>query len=164
MSQLLKKTMYFATLALIIITTTPSIFAHCEIPCGIYGDRMRIDVIAEDITTVEKSMQQIQQLTAAKPEDKDWNQLVRWINNKELHANRIQEVVYQYFMNQRITPVEEADTAEYKKYVKELTLLHKILVQAMKSKQTTDIQHVTHLRQLLQEFSASYFADKNHHH
>ncbi|MDY6953871.1 MAG: superoxide dismutase [Ni], partial [Thermodesulfobacteriota bacterium] len=33
--------------------------AHCEIPCGIYDDQMRIDMIAEHITTIEKSMKQI---------------------------------------------------------------------------------------------------------
>ncbi len=26
--------------------------AHCEIPCGIYDDEMRINMIAEHITTI----------------------------------------------------------------------------------------------------------------
>ncbi len=34
-------------------------FAHCEIPCGIYDDEMRIKIINEHIVTVEKSMNQI---------------------------------------------------------------------------------------------------------
>ena len=32
------------------------VFSHCEVPCGIYGDPMRLDVMAEHVTTIEKSM------------------------------------------------------------------------------------------------------------
>lgn len=31
--------------------------AHCEIPCGIYDDQMRVNMIGEHITTIEKSKQ-----------------------------------------------------------------------------------------------------------
>ena len=37
--------------------------------------------------------------------------MVRWITNKEAHANRIQETVYQYFMTQRVKPGEEKTAA-----------------------------------------------------
>jgi len=37
-------------------------YAHCEIPCGIYDDEMRIKIINEHIVTVEKSMKQIIEL------------------------------------------------------------------------------------------------------
>ena len=40
-------------------------WAHCEIPCGIYDDHMRIHMIEEHITTIEKSMQQIVVLVSA---------------------------------------------------------------------------------------------------
>jgi len=35
------------------------LWAHCEIPCGIYGDEARFAAIAEDLTTIEKAMTQI---------------------------------------------------------------------------------------------------------
>ncbi len=153
----------FALLAAITISLSSiRLWAHCEIPCGIYGDRMRIDMIAEDITTVEKSMNQIEEL--GKAGDKNWNQLIRWVNNKELHANKIQETVYQYFMNQRITPVDDPEAEGYDKYIEQITLLHRMLVQAMKTKQTTDHQHIENLRSLLDQFSKSYFEDKEHDH
>jgi nickel superoxide dismutase len=41
-------------------------FAHCEIPCGIYDDEMRIRIIYEHIVTVEKSMKQIIELEKGK--------------------------------------------------------------------------------------------------
>jgi nickel superoxide dismutase len=70
--------------------------------------------------------------------------------NKEHHANELQEIVTQYFMAQRI----KIDT---KDYAKKLTLLHKILVYAMKCKQTTDLSHIGTLNQLLVDFHELYF-------
>ena len=60
--------------------------AHCEIPCGIYDDQMRINLIKEHITTIEKSMIQIMKIE--KEKDHHSNQLVRWIMNKEHHADK----------------------------------------------------------------------------
>jgi nickel superoxide dismutase len=98
-------------------------WAHCEIPCGIYDDQMRIDMIAEHITTIEKSMKQIVELGNQK--SVDYNQITRWVMNKDRHANKIQHIVSQYFMTQRISL--DAD-----KYNEKLTLLHKMLVFSMK--------------------------------
>jgi len=126
--------------------------AHCEIPCGIYDDAMRLKMIGEHITTIEKSMNQVVKLQGEKPVN--YNQLVRWVTNKENHANELQEIVTQYFMTQRIKP----DT---KKYPEKLTLLHKMLLRAMKCKQTTDLVHVDTLRSLLQQFDALYFEEEH---
>ena len=35
-------------------------FAHCQIPCGIYDDKMRFTMMAEHVTTIEKSMNQME--------------------------------------------------------------------------------------------------------
>ena len=112
-----------------------TVSSHCEIPCGIYGDTTRFSLLYEHIATVEKSMQQIIALSKAESANNSTNsnQLARWVKNKEEHANEIQHIVTQYFMTQRVKPKDTSDT----KYVKHLTLLHKILVHAMKSKQTT---------------------------
>jgi nickel superoxide dismutase len=129
--------------------------AHCEIPCGIYGDSLRIDLIEEHIRTVEKSMNKINELSNA--EDKNYNQLVRWIDNKEDHANKIQDIVSQYFLHQRIKPVDPENEAAYDKYVKHLSLLHEILVYAMKAKQTTDLKYIDKLRETVDKFEDAYF-------
>ncbi len=122
--------------------------AHCEIPCGIYDDEMRVNMIAEHITTIEKAMNRIVKLEGQKP--KNCNQIVRWVMNKEHHASEIQKIVTQYFMTQRI----KLDTENY---TKKLTFLHKMLVYAMKCKQTTDLSHITTLRSVLKEFKDLYF-------
>ncbi len=132
-------------------------FAHCEIPCGIYDDGMRFDLIAEHITTIEKSMKMIVELS--KEQHNNNNQLVRWITNKESHANHIQEIVWQYFMTQRVKTAEEKAGEYYKKYVKQITLLHQMLVYAMKAKQTTDLTNVKKLRDLLEEFRIIYLGE-----
>jgi nickel superoxide dismutase len=130
---------------------TAKAFSHCEIPCGIYDDEMRIEMIIEHIGTIEKSMNQIMHLQ--KEGLQHSNQLIRWIMNKEDHANEIQEIVSQYFMTQRIKP----DT---KDYGKKLGLLHEMLIYAMKCKQTTDLGHVGKMKDLVTEFKGLYFQEK----
>ena len=129
-------------------------YSHCQMPCGIYDDEARFGAIAENIATIEKAMKQIESLSAeAKP---NMNQIVRWVNTKEAHADELSETVTYYFMAQRVKLPEKGDTNAYNKYVKELTLLHPMLIYAMKSKQTTDLANVQQLRSLLDEFHKLY--------
>jgi nickel superoxide dismutase len=130
------------------VLASANAWAHCEIPCGIYDDHMRIHMIEEHATTIEKSMNQIVELSGQTPAN--YNQLIRWVTNKEQHANELQEIVTQYFMTQRIKP-------DAKDYAKKVTLLHKMLLAAMKCKQTTDLANVKELRSLTSEFEGLYF-------
>lgn len=128
--------------------------AHCEIPCGIYDDDLRLSLLQEHITTIEKSMKEITKLSKAKKPD--YNQLVRWITNKEAHAVKFQELISQYFLHQRIKPVNPSSGKQYDKYILQLTLAHRMLIAAMKSKTTTDLAVVNELKNLLAEFRKSY--------
>lgn len=145
-------------LPLLVVMAINSAFAHCEIPCGIYDDELRLDMIAEHIMTVEKSMSMIAELQ--KDEQTNHNQMVRWVNNKESHASEIQHIVSQYFMTQRVKPVGEEDDVTYKAYVRQITLLHEMLIIAMKMKQTTDLTTVEKFRSLLEEFRAIYLSGR----
>ena len=120
--------------------------AHCEIPCGIYDDELRINLIFEHAGTIEKSMKKIAELEGGK----NANQLVRWVTNKEKHAVLLQDIVTQYFMTQRI----KLDAADYDK---KITSLHKLLIYSMKCKQTTDLGNVEKLREAAEEFKMLYF-------
>lgn len=129
-------------------------YSHCQIPCGIYDDEARFGAMAEHITTIEKSMKEIERLSGeAKP---NMNQVVRWVSNKDQHADELSEIVTYYFMSQRVKPAAESDTKGYNDYVKKLTLLHQMLVDAMKAKQTTDLANVEHLRSSLDQFHKAY--------
>ena len=134
------------------------LYSHCQIPCGIYGDNARFDMIAENITTIEKSMNQINELSAQKNHSP--NQIVRWVQNKEKHADDTSHLITYYFMAQRLKPVAKDAGPAHKAYIRKLTLLHEMLVGCMKAKQTTDLAHVEKLRSLLAEFKTACFSSK----
>ena len=137
----------------LIFITTANVAAHCEIPCGIYDDEMRTNLIYEHSVTIEKSMNKIAGLSKQNPVD--YNQLVRWVSNKEEHATMIQHTISQYFMTQRIRPDAE-------KYIDKLSVLHKMLQAAMKCKQSIDLSNVQTLRSLLKDFETLYFGLSHH--
>jgi nickel superoxide dismutase len=152
------KRLTIAAIALVVMLGVGSqADAHCQIPCGIYDDEVRVRLIEEHITTVEKSMKQIEALGKESPVNS--NQLVRWVVNKEEHAQEIQDIVTAYFMAQRVKPKDHSDEAAHEKYVKQLVLLHHIQVHAMKAKQTTDLSHIEHLRTLVKKFRTVYFGE-----
>ncbi len=130
------------------------VYSHCQIPCGIYNDEARFEMIAENITTIEKSMKSITELSGQdKPE---MNQVVRWVQNKDAHADEMSHIITYYFMAQRVKPADKDDVYAYNEYVKKVTLLHEMLVYSMKAKQTTDLANVEKLRSLLKEFHQAY--------
>ncbi len=129
--------------------------AHCQIPCGIYDDELRADLIAEHIGTIDKSMDKIVELSAA--DQSDFNQIARWVANKDQHADELVHIVTYYFMGQRLEPADLQDPAKKDRYLEQLTVLHEMMFHAMKAKQTTDHQHVDRLRGLLTRFEVSYF-------
>lgn len=146
------RSVFLTSLFLLCIGAGSTAFAHCQMPCGIYDDQMRVNMIEEDARTIEKAMKNITDLSKQSPVNH--NQLVRWINTKEEHANRIQEVVSQYFMAQRI----KSNDANYND---KLAKLHQILVDAMRCKQTTDLKNVDKLRAAVHDFKILYFGQSH---
>ena len=141
--------------ALVFLTGSKAL-AHCQIPCGIYDDPARFSLMAEHITTIEKAMRTIIDLSGEKKPD--YNQLVRWVQNKDRHADELSEIITYYFMAQRVKPPTEGGEDARTKYVEQITSLHQMLVYAMKAKQTTDLENVEKLRALMETFEASYRA------
>lgn len=131
-------------------------FSHCQVPCGIYDDEIRFIMINEDISTIEKSINEISKLSGQ--DVKNYNQLVRWITTKEEHATNIMKTVSDYFLAQRISIPD--DIKKDKKYLEKITLLHQIIVYSMKAKQSTDIKNVEKLKASISDFKNLYF-EKN---
>ncbi len=140
-----------------------SLSAHCEIPCGIYHDELRFQTLEEHITTMEKSIDMIKELSS-KTDALSKNQLTRWIMNKEKHATEFQHILWQYFLTQRIKPVSRKDMKKYKSYHEMLELIHRMTFHAMKVKQTVDYTHTTELRKLLTRFEKLYNEVYGHKH
>jgi len=148
------KVLILGVLTVVAVFTT-LVHSHCQIPCGIYDDAARFVEMREHVTTIEKSMTLVQALSAeAKP---NMNQLVRWVMNKENHADALTEIVTYYFMTQRLKPAEPTDPKAYAEYINQLTLLHRMMVEAMKAKQSTDQDTVANLRKWIDQFEAAYF-------
>ena len=137
---------------------SPLLFSHCQVPCGIYDDQMRIKMMEENITTIEKAMTQVIALT--KEATPNYNQIVRWVMNKEKHAEELSDIVTYYFMAQRLPLVPKTDEKNYAAYQEKLELLHQLLFYTMKSKQSTDLTVIKTMRDLLKKFEEAYFGKK----
>jgi len=137
-----------ALTTLLLALATTFAHAHCQIPCGIYGDEARFDTMLEHTHTITKSMTEIKKLSG---DSASANQLARWVQNKEAHAQMIQDIVAEYFLAQRVKD-SQAD------YTERLKLSHKIIVLAMKTKQSTDLAYANGLADAIKAFQAVYFA------
>lgn len=149
------------TAVLLLMVSVSFLHAHCEIPCGIYGDSLRFSMIREHVETIEKSMREIESLSSERKPD--YHQLVRWINNKEEHAAMLQDIVSQYFLHQRIKPVAEGEPGR-ENYLLKVELMHRILVGAMKCKQGTDLSEAQRILQHLDLFEKVYWEEHGHQH
>jgi nickel superoxide dismutase len=134
------------------ILTSGFSFAHCQIPCGIYDDHARVESMLEDVTTIEKSIQLIATLSG-KTDAQSQNQLVRWIMNKEKHAQNIISTISDYFLTQRVKP-------DQKDYAERLAIHHAVIVAAMKAKQNADMKFVSSLRQSVEALISYYPSSK----
>jgi len=154
----MKKILVVLIFLVMIVLFKPAVFSHCEIPCGIYNDEMRFTMIEEHIKTIEKAMKEIEHLSGH--HGPNFNQIVRWVTNKEKHAEEIQHIISQYFLTQRVKLVEKEDDKAHAIRTKHLSLCHEILVFAMKTKQTTDLSNVEKLKSAVKAFKDSYLNAK----
>ena len=106
----------------IILSLTSQLNAHCQIPCGVYDDAMRVKMIEEHTLTILKYMNYI---SSNQSDLEKQNQVTRWIINKEEHAQEIQNIVSEYFLTQRIKL--KSDSKENKDlYHAQLASLHNL--------------------------------------
>ncbi|VGO20126.1 superoxide dismutase [Ni] [Pontiella sulfatireligans] len=146
----MKKAIKYSTImVLFAVAAVATVRAHCQVPCGIYDDQMRIHMMEEHVTTIEKAMKQIES-------GQNQNQTVRWVMNKEKHADELTEIVTYYFLAQRIKP-------DMEHYEENLKTLHQIIVYSMKAKQTTDLKNVEKLTELIHSLEHTYFGEKHQH-
>lgn len=122
--------------------------AHCQIPCGIYDDHARVQAMLEDVSTIEKSLKLINEL-AAKTDPQSKNQMVRWVMNKEKHAQNVISTIGDYFLTQRVK-------AQQKDYKERLIKHHTVIVSAMKVKQNADMKYVDGLKSAVEALKIYY--------
>lgn len=127
--------------------------SHCQVPCGIYDDHARVKAMLEDVHTTEKAVMMIDDL-AGKTDPQSVNQTVRWVMNKESHAQKIIASISDYFLTQRVKP-KQTD------YVFRLKAHHAVIVNAMKVKQHVSLDHVKALRASV-EALLEYYPEHKH--
>jgi nickel superoxide dismutase len=134
MPSMLRAPVRFAALAVLVAgLAAPSVaFAHCQVPCGIYGDQLRFEQLLEDAKTIAKAQAQLNELLAGgQPTAQSVNQMARWVMTKEDHAGKVQDTMQAYFLAQRIK-------ADSPRYVEQLKAAHVVITSAMKCKQSAD--------------------------
>lgn len=128
-------------------------FAHCQIPCGIYDDHARVQSMLEDAATVKKSATLIAELSG-KSDPQSQNQLVRWVMNKEQHAQKVIATISDYFLTQRVKP-SQSD------YSERLIRHHAVILAAMKAKQNADAAFADALKKSI-EALLPYYPEHTH--
>ncbi|MBA4369237.1 MAG: superoxide dismutase, partial [Desulfobacterium sp.] len=96
--------------------------AHCQIPCGIYDDHANIQTMLQDSATIMKAIQSIADLSG-KADAQSQNQIIRWVMNKEKHAQNIIFIISDYFLTQRVKTSQ-------KDYVERLKKHHSVMIAA----------------------------------
>lgn len=149
------KALFGTTVATILLIFYSSLaYSHCQVPCGIYDDHARVKAMLEDAATASKSVKLIEEL-AGKADAQSYNQIVRWVTNKEQHAQNIIATISDYFLTQRVK-------ASQKDYTQRLKDHHAVIVNAMKVKQTVDAKNVAALEKSLKALVKYYPAEHKH--
>lgn len=145
----------FLKLALILIAgscassiTSQQLQAHCQVPCGIYDDHARLQSMLEDAKTVKKASEMLSEL-ADKKDPQSTQQMVRWVSNKEQHAQNIISTISDYFLTQRVKPSQED-------YAERLAKHHAVMIAAMKAKQNPDSSYADTLTQSIATLEKYY--------
>lgn len=126
--------------------------AHCQVPCGIYDDHARIHAMYEDVETIRKAVAQIKQL-GTKTDPLSRNQTVRWVLNKEKHAEVIIRTISDYFMTQKIKAPKSSETKAYQAYLNQLAHHHAVMTAAMVAKQTVSTKAVNILKKAVDQIA-----------
>ena len=156
----MKHHLVLKTVVLLTLANSIEVFAHCEVPCGIYADQRRFEEMLEDTATINKAIEQIRELSKSLEANTDAlaiNQAARWVSTKEAHATNTQHIIAQYFMTQRIKSSAEG-------YVGKLKAAHAVMVKAMKCKQTADPAMAENLEKAILDFYRAYEGKEPHFH
>lgn len=132
---------------------SPGAYSHCQIPCGIYDDHARVKTMLEDAATTRKSVKLINDLSG-KSDAQSNNQIVRWVMNKEKHAQNVISSISDYFLTQRVK-------SKQKDYIDRLKKHHAVIVAAMKVKQNADMKYVDALEASIKEL-LTYYPEHKH--
>merc|ERR1712079_920337 len=126
---------------------------------GIFDDPKLVAEIKEAVATIRKAMVQITELQETKTA-LALNQSIRWLNTKEEHAGKIIALVADYCLAQRVKPMSDPKTP-FKSdadYIAALTAHHRVMLCAVKCKQTAEPGNADTLAEAVADMSKMYNA------
>ena len=131
-------------------------------PCGILIDPKLVTEVNESCATIRMAMEKINELTDAGLTANSINQITRWVNLKEEHANKIINLVATYCLCQRVKPVGEpmSPFTTEKDYMDGLKGHHNVMIAAMKSKQSVDLAAADALEHTVGDMTKIYMPAK----
>lgn len=129
---------FFILSAIFLIRILP-LESHCQMPCGIYHDDMVYDQIDQYVETMYKAIHELEESKFSSPWER--SQFVRWVMVKEKESDDAAKVLTTYFLQQKMKPDEQPETA------KRLAVLHKLLFLTMQIKQHIDIRCVKNFQE-----------------
>ncbi len=144
-----------STFVLLAAWNAPRVWAHCQVPCGIFDDNMKLMSLIQDADTVIKAVTEIQKLEG-KTDAQSVQQMVRWVNNKESHAQAIISSITDYYLTQRVKASQDD-------YQERLVKHHTAMVAAMKAKQSAGPEAAQALKDALAALEVYYPAPAHTH-
>jgi len=144
----MRKILYLCILTLLWAGVAGRVYAHCQVPCGIYDDHARVMMMLEDAATTEKALVEMEKLSGRK-DLQSQNQMVRWVVNKEKHAENIIATISDYFLTQRVKESQ-------KDYEERLVNHHRVITGAMKVKQSANMEDVKKLKKDIEALRVYY--------
>lgn len=138
---------YWIALSLL---TSPLLYSHCQMPCGIYHDDMVFDQIDQYIETMVKCVSILNENKFDSLQSK--NECVRWILSKEKMSNETADLICTYFLQQKIKP-DEPDT------VKRLVAAHKLLADLVLIKQTAEPKYIQNFSDEWEKFKLMFHVE-----
>jgi ubiquitin-small subunit ribosomal protein S27Ae len=127
---------------------------HCQVPCGIFDDPMKMQELKQHSATIRKAMTSMAELKATSlTELVHGNQMIRWVMTKEDHCDKIITDVAHYCLCQRVKPEVFATPNDY---VEALKAHHYVMQAAMKCKQQVDTSFCDALDHALEDMAKMY--------
>lgn len=132
----------------------PVTLNHCQVPCGIFDDPAMVGELKEACTTIRKAIAQSNALHGSVTTDPlSLNQMVRWINTKEEHCNKIISLVSEYCLCQR---VKRPNFKSEDEYLQALKVHHTVMQAAMAAKQSMSESSCATLEHAVDDLSKMY--------
>mmetsp|Transcript_26877 Transcript_26877/g.61852 ORF Transcript_26877/g.61852 Transcript_26877/m.61852 type:complete len:217 (+) Transcript_26877:393-1043(+) len=128
---------------------------HCQVPCGIFDDPAMVAEVKQHAATIRKAMVQSKDLHS-EGSLQSMNQVIRWINTKEDHCNKIISTISDYCLCQRVKKDVFASDSDY---CDALKAHHAVMQCAMKAKQTMDPAGCDALDHAIGDFAKMYIKE-----